>query len=507
MSKFNAAELFNNASAPAAQGSNAMKVVMLAISDIIPNPKNEAIYQIANLDLLQADIAENGLRQPLEVIPAEGGKYMLIGGERRWTACSSLLASGDKRFERLPCIVRQSQGEAKDLLALITANATARELTDWEKLAQHEALKQALETLKAQGEFKGRVRDTIQKMTGASSGALARLDAISKKCIPEVKAKIKSGEFSLGKAYEASKLFKVQQKEYAEKGYSYSLPEITKKDMEWLTGWLEDFAKDIFAGLDYLQVSNWNLKDVFADSPINELVYAPGGKLFRVQAPGGNGGCFEATQLDPKDEAEVIAHSYFETYKIYAAAKTKYYKQNSTATATAERKKECISTENQSGRDYPAGALPATQSLSDVPAASLGGGRAGSENVQDEQKRTDCKDCLCRECRNPDCGSAHCNGATCDGLIEDGECLDYMEDPHRKPGGWVKAVSSAGPWPERDGLCAVKTEQRGLNGYNVFWWDNQSKKWCFPEQVGGEWITVCTKVEMWFELPEVKEWI
>ena len=34
--------------------------------------------------MLKADIAERGLRSPLEVLPAKGGRYMLIAGHRRW---------------------------------------------------------------------------------------------------------------------------------------------------------------------------------------------------------------------------------------------------------------------------------------------------------------------------------------------------------------------------------------------------------------------------------------
>ncbi len=68
-----------------------MQVVMLPAADIEPNPEN-SIYEIGDVSMLKADIAERGLRSPLEVLPAKGGRYMLIAGHRRWTACRALTA-------------------------------------------------------------------------------------------------------------------------------------------------------------------------------------------------------------------------------------------------------------------------------------------------------------------------------------------------------------------------------------------------------------------------------
>ena len=99
-----------------------MTISMLPRESIVKNPENR-IYVIGDVSLLREDIAANGIRQPLEVIPAADGKYLLIGGERRLTACDELAAQGDRRFDRLPCIIRASQGAAEDRIALITANA------------------------------------------------------------------------------------------------------------------------------------------------------------------------------------------------------------------------------------------------------------------------------------------------------------------------------------------------------------------------------------------------
>ena len=90
----------NKAAAPAGQ---ALQVVMLPAENIEPNPEN-SIYEIGDVSMLKADIAERGLRSPLEVLPAKNGKYMLLAGHRRWTACRELAAENVPGFALLPCV-------------------------------------------------------------------------------------------------------------------------------------------------------------------------------------------------------------------------------------------------------------------------------------------------------------------------------------------------------------------------------------------------------------------
>lgn len=180
-------------SAPAGQ----MK--MLPIEYIMPNPDNK-IYIVGNLDGLKEDIRLHGVRQPLEVIRWANG-YKLIGGERRLTACKQLKEEGDDRFSSLPCIIVESKGELDDKIALITANATARDLSDGERLAQYEALKDALTRKKKDGQLEGKVRDEVCRILGLSAGAAARLNAISENCDEETKRYLNDGEISLMDAY------------------------------------------------------------------------------------------------------------------------------------------------------------------------------------------------------------------------------------------------------------------------------------------------------------------
>lgn len=181
------------------ESSPAGQMKMLPIEYIMPNPDNK-IYIVGNLDGLKEDIRLHGVRQPLEVIRWANG-YKLIGGERRLTACKQLKEEGDDRFSSLPCIIVESKGELDDKIALITANATARELTDGERLAQYEALKDALTRKKKDGQLEGKVRDEVCRILGLSAGAAARLNAISENCDEETKRYLNDSEISLMDAY------------------------------------------------------------------------------------------------------------------------------------------------------------------------------------------------------------------------------------------------------------------------------------------------------------------
>lgn len=198
--------LMNAQSQTATPAGQQMQVVMIPSRNIIPNPDNDEIYTIGNMDGLKDDIQQHGLRQPLEVIQVEGepDRYMLISGHRRWAACGILSACGDSRFDALPCLIRESHGKLDDRIALITANATARDLTDGERLAQYEALKDALTKKKAAGQLEGKVRDEVCRILGLSTGAAARLNVIAS-CENElIKERLKAGEIGLMEAYRSA---------------------------------------------------------------------------------------------------------------------------------------------------------------------------------------------------------------------------------------------------------------------------------------------------------------
>lgn len=178
-----------------------MQVVMIDRKNIIINPDNRKIYRIGDVSRLKEDIKTNGIRQPLEVVELDGGNYKLIGGERRLTACEELAKEGDTRFEALPCVILKLKHDDDEKIALITANATARDLTDGERLAQYETLKEILTRRKSLGGLSGKVRDELCRILGLSTGAAARLNAISENCGYDTKRELQAGEITLMGAY------------------------------------------------------------------------------------------------------------------------------------------------------------------------------------------------------------------------------------------------------------------------------------------------------------------
>lgn len=344
MSKgFSINDILGNGAKPAAPAGQKMQVVMLPAADIEPNPEN-SIYEIGDVAMLEADIAERGLRSPLEVLPAQGGKYMLLAGHRRWTACRALTAEGVTGFEVLPCVIHQSQGADDDLIALITSNATARELSDGERLRQYIALKQALERKKAAGGLDGRVRDEMSRITGDGTGTLGRLNAIASKCVPEVIAMVERGEITMTRAYECSKLYKVQQTTYAKNGYG-PMPEVSDDAKKAAILYIVDEGvADQLRGLDYVQCCEWNYADggkldAQKMQPVTlDMTDNVANAILRI-APAGRTS-FTVEQLDPADQNEVIAKSCIYSSQLYRTARSRYIDKKALEKYKAEEKEK-----------------------------------------------------------------------------------------------------------------------------------------------------------------------
>ena len=192
--------LLNTQSKTAIPAGQKMQVVMIDRGQLHRNPDNR-IYIVGDVSRLKEDIRANGIRQPLEVVELPFCGYKLIGGERRLTACEELAKEGVEGFDMLPCVIRESKDADDDKIALITANATARDLTDGERLAQYEALKEVLTRKKSFGQLQGKVRDELCRILGLSTGAAARLNAIAENCGDDTKRSLRTGEITLMEAY------------------------------------------------------------------------------------------------------------------------------------------------------------------------------------------------------------------------------------------------------------------------------------------------------------------
>lgn len=221
------------AKGPAQEEENAFSVVMLDVEDLMPSKDN--FYSTENIDELAAAIELSGcIEQNLVVKPEAHGKYEVIAGHRRRLAALKLVEEGKEEYRKVPCRIKKESDEIRDRLSLIFTNATARQLTDWEKVKQAEELKEVLteykkalqkenkDKPKEERERIGRIREIVAQMLNTSTTQIGRMEAISNNLSQEFKGELEKGNINISTAHEISRLDEEGQKkayeQYEEKG-------------------------------------------------------------------------------------------------------------------------------------------------------------------------------------------------------------------------------------------------------------------------------------------------
>lgn len=211
----------------------AFDVVMLDVEDLMPGKDN--FYSTENIDELAAAIELSGcIEQNLVVKPEAHGKYEVIAGHRRRLAALKLVADGREEYRKVPCRIKKESDEIRDKLSLIFTNATARQLTDWEKVKQAEKLKEVLteykkalqeenkDKPKEERERIGRIREIVAQMLNTSTTQIGRMEAISNNLSQDFKGELEKGNINISTAHELSRLDEEGQKkayeQYEEKG-------------------------------------------------------------------------------------------------------------------------------------------------------------------------------------------------------------------------------------------------------------------------------------------------
>ena len=218
---------------PAQETENAFSVAMLDVEDLMPGKGN--FYSTENIDELAAAIELSGcIEQNLVVKPEAHGKYEVIAGHRRRLAALKLVEEGKEEYRKVPCRIKKESDEIRDRLSLIFTNATARQLTDWEKVKQAEELKEVLteykkalqeenkDKPKEERERIGRIREIVAQMLNTSTTQVGRMEAISNNLSQEFKGELEKGNINISTAHELSRLDEEGQKkayeQYEEKG-------------------------------------------------------------------------------------------------------------------------------------------------------------------------------------------------------------------------------------------------------------------------------------------------
>ena len=233
MGKFNLAGLINEQSKNEGDAF-AFKIEPLDIEQIEPSKMN--FYTVDDVAELKASIELYGIQQNLVVRKqADGLKYELLSGERRYTAIKQLVAEGKEGFRRVPCKIIKSIDDMQAELQLIFANSTARRLSDYELAHQAKRLNVLLIDLKKSGfKFTGKKREIVAELMKVSESQINRYDSINKNLSPELKEKFKREEINVTTAYELSKLNEEQQSEALEEHQSGAplTPEAVKQKRE-----------------------------------------------------------------------------------------------------------------------------------------------------------------------------------------------------------------------------------------------------------------------------------
>lgn len=209
---FDITSLMSDASRQASERPK-YEAVRLPISKLYPDPANTKIYAVESIEEL-ADSIElaGGVMHNLVVRePDADGRYQIISGERRWTACKHLVEQGKEQYSEVGCLIEHVHDEDTLQLMLVLANSTARQLTDAEKMRQAKALTEVLTRMRKEGKVQGRVRELVGKMLKTTSGQLARYHAIQANLQGGLRDRFERGEVGVSVAYEASKLDKAGQ--------------------------------------------------------------------------------------------------------------------------------------------------------------------------------------------------------------------------------------------------------------------------------------------------------
>ena len=237
------------AAGPAQEEENAFSVVMLDVEDLMPSKDN--FYSTENIDELATAIELSGcIEQNLVVKPEAHGKYEVIAGHRRRLAALKLVEEGKEEYRKVPCRIKKESDEIRDRLSLIFTNATARQLTDWEKVKQAEELKEVLiqykkalqeenkDKPKEERERIGRVREIVAQMLNTSTTQIGRMEAISNNLSQDFKEELEKGNIGISTAHELSRLDEEGQKkayeQYEEKGELH-IKDVKSEEKEEIT--------------------------------------------------------------------------------------------------------------------------------------------------------------------------------------------------------------------------------------------------------------------------------
>jgi ParB family chromosome partitioning protein len=155
----------------------------LLLSEIVANPGQPRVnFSHQELEELTESIREHGVLQPLAVTPVADGGYEIVAGERRFRAAKMA------GLEKVPVIVRETEGSEKLVLALIE-NIQREDLNPIEEARAYERLIQEFGLTQAE------VAKEVGKGRSTVANLMRLLDLPS-----EIRDAVETGKVSAGSA-------------------------------------------------------------------------------------------------------------------------------------------------------------------------------------------------------------------------------------------------------------------------------------------------------------------
>ncbi|HCQ6017569.1 TPA: antirestriction protein ArdA [Clostridioides difficile] len=171
-------------------------------------------------------------------------KYELLSGERRYRAHKRLVELGYKKFQLIPCQV-MSLDDVDAEIALISANAHNRPLTDYEKLKETQKLIDLHKLKKANGEKVTGIHNAVSEKLKLKPTQTKRYVTMAKNLIPELEKMLELEKLSVSNASIFSALSKENQRAlYQSLKDKDDMLEITKKEAEDLKNRYKDLEEE-----------------------------------------------------------------------------------------------------------------------------------------------------------------------------------------------------------------------------------------------------------------------
>lgn len=182
------------------------RVSKIKRSKIVKNVRNEAIYDVKELDALARDIAERGIQQPLLLRLRPDGKYVITSGHRRFVANDIAIEKYGYDGEYLPCIVRDNIADSIEEREALILDNLQRDKSDFNRMMEIVEMRQCAEERRERGENIVNIRHYLMDRLGVSNSEISRFERIHSSLIPDLMTLFRAERISTNVAHEIAKL-------------------------------------------------------------------------------------------------------------------------------------------------------------------------------------------------------------------------------------------------------------------------------------------------------------